>query len=89
MNSYNQKLYACYLDLRRAAVSFYKAPQGSAHEEFMTHALKILNQLKEKKLEKFKKEIVSLRRATSKSNYSERERMNIADKILTTGILLR
>ncbi len=85
----DQKLYACYLDLRRAAVSFYKAPDGHAHQEMIAHALKTLNDFKGKKLGNFKKEISYLKKVTSRNNYSDRERINLADKILTTGLLLK
>lgn len=85
----NQKHYACYLDLRRAAVSFYKNPQGTAHSEFLLHALKVLREFRGKKLNKYKKAIIQLVEITSKNDFSERERINLADKILTTGILLR
>jgi hypothetical protein len=77
------------MDLDRAATFFYLDPSGETHKIFLDHALKILIQLKDNRLRKYKKEILSFKKATSKSNYSERERMNIADKILTIGILLK
>ncbi len=83
------KLNNCYLDLDRAATYFCLDSEGNTHTIFLAHALKILNEVKDKKLNKFKKEISELKKITSKNGFSKEEKMNIADNILTTGILLK
>lgn len=84
-----QKLLACYLDLRRAAISFYKVPEGEAHKEFLKNVLETLNEMPDKELNLYKKKILNLKKKTAHNGFSKDEKMRIADDILTTGILLK
>lgn len=89
MSEEKLKLYACFLDLKRAAIYFYKNPKGKTYKVFLANALESLNTIPDKKLNKFKKEVINLQKLTSNQKFSKKERLNVADDILTTGILLR
>ncbi len=89
MSNKKFKLYSCFLDLKRAAIFFYKNPKGNTHKVFLNNALEILSEIKNKNIEKYKKEILQHKINTSKNNLSDQEKMRIADDILTTGILLK
>jgi len=79
----------CFLDLQRAAVSFYLDPYGSNHKVFLIHAKKILESLKTQKSKNFLSKISQLEREVLTVGKDKFQIMNLADKILTTGILLR
>lgn len=78
-------LQNCFLDLQRAAVSFYLHPQGKTYAIFLQHAYKILK--KKKKLSKFAKQIKTLVKKTAQAK--EKEVINLADEMLTLGLLLK
>ena len=80
--------YNCFLDLRRSAVAFYLNPGGSTHRIFLTHAKKILSGINSDKAKKFMEMISSLEDKFSNITMEKTEKVNLADKILTTGILM-
>jgi len=77
----------CALDLQRAAYWYYLNPKGKTHFIFIQHALMVLEKLKNnssakaalEKIKEIKKELLTFRRAN----------IYLADKILTTGCLLK
>jgi len=77
----------CFSDLQRAATAFYLNPKGKTHLVFLKHARKILNKINNRKLNRFSLEISQLEDKISLSSKSQR--IYIADKILTTGILIK
>ncbi len=79
----------CFSDLDRAATSFYLDPKGENHAIFLSHALKIIQEINDTNLGIFKNKILTFKRLTSKNKLSKKERLNIADEILTTGVLLK
>jgi len=79
----------CFMDLQRAATSFYLNPRGNTHKVFLSHAKKILNDLKNKKADSVLLKISQLEKEISVFGKDESQIRNLADKILTTGILLR
>lgn len=79
----------CFMDLQRAAVSFYLNPRGKNHKIFLTHAKKILDGLKNKKADTFFLKISQLEKEISVFGKDESQIRNLADKILTTGILFK
>ena len=87
--SYKIEYYNCFLDLYRAAASFYLNPKGKNHQVFMRHALEILKGLKEKKAKKFFLRLKKLKKKTSVPIEDKRDVSRLADEILTLGILLK
>ncbi|KKQ53024.1 hypothetical protein A2865_02710 [Candidatus Woesebacteria bacterium RIFCSPHIGHO2_01_FULL_39_17] len=77
----------CYQDLQRAAVSYIKNPKGSTHILFIDHALKILEKLGDRKANLFKIRIVDLKRKLKSTKKASSH--NLADEILTIGLLLK
>lgn len=79
----------CFLDLQRAAVSFYFNPKGKTHQIFLKHARKILEEMKSIKARKFSDRIFQIEKATTHSSKNRVEARNLADKMLTLGLLLK
>lgn len=78
-------LQNCFLDLQRAAVSFYLHPEGKTWRIFLNHAYKILQE--KKGLEKFVKQLRKIERKIVQAK--RKDMINLADEILTLGILLK
>lgn len=83
--SNKRDLQNCFLDLQRAAVSFYLNPKGESYWIFLNHAYKILKG--RKKLAKFAKQIKELKKKSSQAK--KEEVVNLADEMLTLGLLLK
>jgi len=77
----------CFMDLQRAAISFYQNPQGKTHLIFLNHAQGILEKIKDEKARHFVAIISQLKDKTS--HPSEKQKKYLADEILTAGILLK
>ena len=84
-----EKLNNCILDLQRSAVSFYFNPKGKTHKIFMQHAKKILAGIKSQKAREFSTRISQMEKETTHFSKNKRARINLADKILTLGCLLK
>lgn len=82
-------LMNCFLDLQRAAVAFYQAPNGSTHQIFLHHSLKILDGIENKKIKKIATKVRQFAQKTASAPTSKNEVKNLADKILTLGLLLK
>lgn len=78
-------LYNLYLDLKRAATFYYLDPKGASHKVFLKHAQKIAKELDRKVSVK----VNHLFEVISGGNGGNKERVKIADEILTTGIILK
>lgn len=77
-------LQNCFLDLKRAATSFYLNPKGKTWQIFLDHALKILGEK-----EKFQKFVIEIEKIKEKAPYAgKKEITNLADEMLTWGILI-
>lgn len=72
----------CYSDLYRASYSLSVNPHGQNHLIFLSHAIKIL------RIKKFKNELIKIQKKLFKKLKKE-EIPYLADKILTTGIILK
>lgn len=78
-------LQNCFLDLKRAATSFYLNPKGKTWQVFLDHALKILQE--KKKFQKFTTKIAEIK---EKANCADEKQVkNLADEMLTWGILIK
>lgn len=75
-------LYNLYLDLKRAATFYYLDPKGTSHKVFLKHAQKIAKELD-------RKVSVKVNHLFEVISGGNKERVKIADEILTTGIILR
>jgi len=84
-----EKLNHCFLDLQRAAMAFYLKPKGKTHLIFLQHARKILSGIKNQKAREFSNKIFQLEKETTHPLKNKREKINLADKILTLGCLLK
>jgi penicillin-binding protein-related factor A (putative recombinase) len=84
-----EKLNHCSLDLQRSAVAFYLQPKGELHQVFLQHAQKILREIKSQKATEFSEKISQLEKETKRPLKNKREKVNLADKILTLGCLLK
>jgi len=83
--SNHKDLQNCFLDLKRAATSFYLNPKGKSWQIFLDHARQILEEKKD-----FGDYITKLKDIKEKAvNVKKREIVNLADKMLTHGIILR
>lgn len=78
-------LQNCFLDLQRAAVNLYLNPEGKTWRIFLNHAEKIL--IGKKKLIKFAKQLRKIEKMAVQAN--KKEVINLADKMLTLGILIK
>lgn len=77
----SRDLLSCFLDLKRAATSFYLNPTGEAHRTFLNHAYRLAT-------EKDLKE--QIKRIKEKSAHAKgREVIDLADEMLTLGILVK
>ena len=84
-----EKFYHCFSDLQRSASSYYFNPQGKNHLIFLKHAQKILKGINNQKAKTFSKKISSLVKQTSVLQQSKTNKINLADKILTLGCLIK
>jgi len=80
-------LLNCYSDLQRAAIAFYLNPRGNNHQVFLSHACQILKKVSGRKAKVFGKLIALLAKKVDLA--PENQKINFADKILTTGILIK
>ena len=79
----------CFLDLQRAAISFYLNPKGKTHQVFLAHARQILENSNTKKARKLLKKLSQIEREVAHPPQSKKETQDLADKILTLGILIK
>ena len=79
----------CFLDLQRSAVAFYLNPKGKTHQIFLRHAQKILKGIKNKKAKEFSLKISHIEKEAAYPLKNKKKRINLADKILTLGCLLK
>lgn len=77
----------CYSDLQRAATAYLLNPKGSSHLVFLAHSRKILEKISRKQTKYFGSLINSLERQAPL--VKEDQKIYFADKILTTGILIK
>jgi len=75
-------LYNLYLDLKRAATFYYLDPKGASHKVFLKHAQRIAKKLGKNVSNK-------INRLFDVISDASKEKIEIADEILTTGIILR
>jgi len=87
--SLKEKFRHCFTDLQRSAMAFYLKPKGKTHLIFLQHARKILLETKNKKAREFSNKIFQLEKETTRPLKNKREKINLADKILTLGCLLK
>ncbi|MGD0523387.1 MAG: hypothetical protein ABSA43_02405 [Candidatus Microgenomates bacterium] len=71
----------CYSDFQRSAITYVQNPFGKSHLTFFNHGEKLLNELGDEKL------LGECKLIRSKILKSRRFNINLADKILTVGIL--
>lgn len=83
--SSKRDLQNCFLDLQRAAVSFYLNPKGESYWIFLNHAYKILKE--KKRSAKFTKQIKTLMKRSAQAK--KEDVINLADEMLTLGLLLK
>ncbi len=76
----------CALDLQRAAQWYYLNPKGKTHQIFLKHARKILSQGCFPQKEKILKELLKIEKELT---ICPKRNINLADKILTLGCLLK
>jgi len=84
-----EKFYHCFSDLQRSATSYYFNPQGKNHLVFLKHAKKILRSIGNKKAHLFTSKITKIEKEITSRPKLEREKVNLADKILTLGCLIK
>lgn len=84
-----EKYNNCFLDLHRSAVSFYFNPRGKTHQIFLKHARKTLEKMKSVKARHFSKRIFQIEKITTRSPKDRTKVKNLADKMLTLGLLLK
>lgn len=83
-----QALNNCFSDLQRAAMAHLTNPNGKNAGVFLSHAVGILGGLQDDKKDRYFDELVSLQKRVGKS-YGKQEDLNMADKILTIGLILK
>lgn len=84
-----EKFNNCFLDLQRSAVAFYLNPEGKTHQVFLKHARGILAKIKERKAREFSARIAQIEKEVIHPPQDKNKRINLADKILTLGCLLK
>lgn len=87
LSKQNLLAYNFFLDLQRAATSFYLNPQGKTHQVFLNHAQKTLRNFKSKNGKIFSDKLFQIIKNVNYAN--EKNRQYLADQILTLGILLK
>lgn len=84
-----EKFNNCFLDLQRAATSFYLNPKGKTHQVFLQHARKILGEMKSIRARKFSTKILEIEKEAACLPKSKSKTKDLADKMLTLGLLLK
>ncbi|MCJ7793269.1 MAG: hypothetical protein MUP45_04870 [Candidatus Marinimicrobia bacterium] len=84
-----EKIKNCCSDLQRSAIAFYLNPKGKTHQIFLKHAKEILAGIKSQKAREFSIRISQMETETTHFPKNKKERINLADKILTLGCLLK
>lgn len=82
-----KNLLNCYSDLQRAATAYLLNPKGNNHLIFLAHSQTILEKIGRKKAKHFGSLINALERQAPL--VKEDKKIYFADKILTTGILIK
>jgi hypothetical protein len=86
-NSQKRLWLNCRADLQRAAVALYLNPRGRTHQVFLGHAGEILKKINNRRSRYFNEEISKYsKQADSFAN--KKEIINLADKILTLGVMM-
>lgn len=78
-----------FLDLQRAAVSFYLNPKGKTHCVFLDHAQKVLGSMESIKAKKFSQRILQIEKEMNRLPMRKNKVRTLADEILTLGIILK
>ncbi len=76
-----KSLNNCAMDLQRAAVAFWFKPEGKTSRIFLRHARLTAG--------KFSRRILQLEKRVAEPPTSRQATINLADKILTLGCLLK
>jgi len=77
----------CALDLQRAAYWYYLNPKGKTHFIFIEHALAVLEKMKN--ISRVRKMLEKIKEIKKELLTSYEANIYLADKILTTGCLLK